>query len=134
MVAFALVEPICGTCESPVGYTPLVDRQSRNVVLGREGKFNAGGAWCFRVLRTLAPHTYTVVTSAVGAELKPFLPPKDVSLPPGSTTVPLVRWVTSAPDCRHGQIEIRTDRYYATASGLVSEPSNEISFDFAVLG
>jgi hypothetical protein len=133
VIAYGLVLPICGTCEPPNGYSPLVAKDSRHVSLGGRGTYNTGGVWCFPVHPEAPPPSPTVVASPVGLETKAFLR-KNTTVPLGATGLSTAQWIPAGEGCARSQIEIRTLRFYAAPTGLILESSEEIAFSFVVLG
>jgi hypothetical protein len=131
VIAYGLVSPICGTCEPPNGYSPLVAKDSRHVSLGGRGTYNTGGVWCFRVLSKVSG-PYTVVASPAELETSAFIR-KSTTVPLGATGLSTAQWIPAAEGCARSQIEIRTLRFYAAPTGLILEPSEEIAFSFVVL-
>jgi hypothetical protein len=127
VIAYGLVSATCDECDvHPVDFIPLVASHSRNVELVNWGTSHGhGGVWCLRVLTKL-PGRYAVTVNPVGAETRSVVPPHN-------TTIPTAQWIPSSADCEPGKIEIRTLRYYGSASGLVAEPTLEVSFAFQVV-
>ncbi|HXN38388.1 MAG TPA: hypothetical protein VN892_10145 [Solirubrobacteraceae bacterium] len=55
-------------------------------------------------------------------------------MPTGSTEVllPYVTWLSGAPDCVHGQLEVRTFVYAVNGGVATIAPSELVSFTFLV--
>jgi hypothetical protein len=83
------------------------------------------GIYCITVSATVAIPNMTVI--AGGAEL-----PSTAAQSPGEVVVPFATWLTSAPDCAGGQLEVRTYAYTSNAGNLVASPSDLVSFSFVV--
>ena len=63
----------------------------------------------------------------------PAEPPSSASPPPGTEIVlPYVSWLSGAPDCPNGQLEVRTFSYNIVAGNLTLSPSNYVSFSFVI--
>ncbi len=125
VIAYGFVEPLCEGCKSPRHFTPLRPDLSKNVALGQL-RVPTAGSWCFKLLTAVSVDTVNVVASAEGANTNEA---RDQRI----TTFPSVRWVRGAPDCLGRQVELRTIRYLARASGLVAEPNQNVHFSFVVV-
>jgi hypothetical protein len=69
-----------------------------------------------------------VVVTVGPAEL-----PSSASPPPGTEIVlPYVSWLSGAPDCNNGQLEVRTFSYTIVAGNLTLSPSDYVSFSFVI--
>jgi hypothetical protein len=63
----------------------------------------------------------------------PAEPPASASPLPGTEVViPYVTWLSGAPDCASGQLEVRTFTYTTTGGSLNLSPSEYVSFSFVV--
>lgn len=84
------------------------------------------------------PGTYCLAVpgiSSTGAVVTvgPAELPTSASPPPGTEVVlPYVSWLSGAPDCVSGQLEVRTFSYTVVADSLTLSPSDAVSFSFVV--
>ena len=83
------------------------------------------GVYCVAVSAGATTSNMVVVVS--GAEL-----PTTAAQSSGEVVLPYVTWLTGAPDCSNGQLEIRSFTYVTNAGSLVMSPSDLVSFSFVV--
>lgn len=136
VVAYGLVKPLCGTCDRPRGFTPLVGNESEGVSLTSQPTTYEKGTWCFKLTSAGAARKQVVIVSLESGE------PGAPLAPPGEVSVASAQWVAAAPDCKPKEIEIKTLRYSADANGYPSVPPNagltaiptgEVPFSFVVI-
>jgi hypothetical protein len=121
--AYALVEPLCDGCgEAPAGFTPLQAAHSWNVALGTPLPEAPSGTWCFTLGPGIDPASATVLTSVV----------KTAGPHSHSFALESAQWVTGAPNCPTGQIEVQTLGYALEGSALTAAPDDEVAFSLVV--
>jgi hypothetical protein len=84
------------------------------------------GTYCLLLSTGSAPFGTTVTVGQ--AEL----PMGSDPVIPGEVVLPYVTWMSGAPNCEGGQLEVRTFVYTVAAGSLTLSPSEYVSFSFVV--
>lgn len=84
------------------------------------------GTYCLLLASGSAPFGTTVTVGQ--AEL----PLGSDPVVPGEVVLPYVTWMSGAPNCEGGQLEVRTFVYTVAAGTLTLSPSDYVSFSFVV--
>lgn len=83
------------------------------------------GVYCVAVSAIVATPNMTMVVGSAES-------PSTAAPAPGEVVLPFATWLSGAPDCANGQLEIRTYTYTTNAGSLEMNPSDLVSFSFVV--